>query len=358
MVRVSKSFSGCTQLVGMALEGVRAERPLFALPPEPGLPGLFGDLFPRSHFLYNDYAIFIRDEEGSAGISHKGTTLSFAPRCQKAEEPYDLAVICLPAGKELIEYVFSGVSSVLQLGARVMIVGSKRSSIRSSKLLVEDYFGSIRSSQHGRHSVLIEAKKSAAARSFEGRKTYSVEAFGKNFQVVTLPGVFTHGRLDEGTRFLLDRIDPRALRFKKVLDLGCGAGVIGVALKLARPKKKVDFVDSNVMALEAARLTLEANGLDTDCVWPSDVFSDVRKRYDLIISNPPFHRGVRTEYSVAERLIREADRHLTSSGRLVVVTNAFLNYLPHFRQSFREVHVIAQNSRYRVIEASGRPQGS
>ena len=99
---------------------------------------------------------------------------------------------------------------------------------------------------------------------------------------------------------------------------------------------------------------IEANEFATDCVWPSDVFSDVHKRYDLIISNPPFHAGLKADYSVTRRLICEANQHLTRSGRLVMVTSAFLNYFPHFRRSFSKVHVIAQNRRYRVIEATER----
>ncbi len=161
--------------------------------------------------------------------------------------------------------------------------------------------------------------------------------------------MFSHGKLDEGTDFLLAQL--RALPFEKALDWGCGAGVIGAALKLAHPEKHVDFVDSNVMALEATRRTLASNGFATDSVWPSDIFSDVHGRYDVIVSNPPFHKKLETDFSITERFLREAGEHLTGSGRLIIVANAFINYFPPLRESFGKVEVVAENTKFRVIEA-------
>jgi len=349
MARVSKRFSGPTQLVGLALEGVRADRPLFARPPEPGLPALFGDAFPRAHFLYHDYAPYRRDSHLAASRRPDGPTLSFAVHCEKPAEPHDLAVVYLPKSREEIAFVFASVGAALEPGTRVLIVGPKKSGIRSSKPLVEDYIGRVLSSRSARHCVLIEARKTTPAKPFCGRKAYRVEAFGRELHVVTLPGVFSHGRLDAGTGFLLDHLEP--FRFETALDWGCGAGVIGTALALAHPDAHVHLVDSNAMAIESTRLTLDANGLRTDRVRPSDVFSDVDDRYDLIVANPPFHAGLPRDFSVPARLISEAGRHLTPAGRLVIVANAFINYLAPLRRRFRTVRVLAHDRRYRLIEA-------
>ena len=318
MEHVFRQFGRSTQLAGMALEGVHAEHPLFALPPEPGLLRPFGKAFSQPDFLYHDYAIYLRDNEAARP---DGAKLFFAPRYDEMAGMHDLAVIFLPKGKELIEFVFSSVSKTLEHGAGVIVVGPKKSGIRSCKPLVEKYFGSVLSSRSARHCVLIEAEKTVDAELFEGKKSYSVEVFGKELHVVTLPGVFSHGQLDEGTGVLLAHLDAGRVTFKKALDFGCGAGVIGVALKLARPGKK-------------------------------DVFSHVTRRYDLIVSNPPYHAGLMTDFSVTERLIGEANRHLTRSGRLVIVTNAFGKYASHLRQHFARVRMAGKKGHYRIIEAS------
>ncbi len=351
--RNPKDFSGATQLVHMALETVQAERSLFALPTEPGLPQLFGSDYPGSDFLYHDYTIYRHDLLHSFPATAGRVGLHFAARLDSGSPLHDVAVVYLPKGKELIRFVFSAVSDALEPSARVLIVGDKRSSIRSINSVIRTYFGDPLSSRYGRHCVLIEARRAAAPMPFDGRKSYVVKWSRTEFGVVTLPGVFSYGKLDSGTKFLLENLLTSGLEFQSALDCGCGGGVIGTALKLIHPSRDIEFVDSNIMALESTRETLRRNDLEDCHVYPSDVFSDVRGQYDLIVSNPPYHTGLATDYSVTERLVGEANRYLTKSGRLMIVTNAFSKYASHLRNSFREVEMVARRRQYRVIVAHG-----
>lgn len=344
-----KSFSRPTQLLALALQDHHASRLLVALGPEPNLPQLFADSFPLADFLYHNYAIYHRDRQAAASTSANDTNLHFAISLSETTEPYDLAAIYLPKSKELIEFTFSTLSKALPLGAAVMVVGPKNSGIRSCKPLIERYIGPVLSSRSARHCVLIHARKAIESVPFEGRKTYVVQAFGRHLSVVTLPGVFSHGQLDQGTRFFLDSIIQSDA--STVLDWACGSGVVGAALSLAHPEIEVDFVDSNIMALESTRQTLAANGLSTNNVWPSDIFSDVSSKYDLIVSNPPFHTGLDTNLSVTQQFLCQASGHLTPSGRLVIVANAFLNYIPTLRRHFRDVQILADNRQYMIIQA-------
>jgi len=344
-----ETFSGSTQLVTIALEDVRAERALLALPPEPGLPQRFSEALPGAHVLYHDYAVYRADKESAVYARQDDAHLWFSPHCPPDAGLHDMAVVYLPKSTDEIAFCFAALSQALAPGARVMIVGPKKSAIRSSKPVMEQYIGPVGSARPGRHCVLVEAHKGDTTATFEGVKTHQVEAFGHPLEVVSLPGVFSHGRLDEGTRFLLENLDPA--RVTSVLDWGCGAGVIGTALQIACPEASVDLVDSHVLAIESARRTLEANGLRAERVFPSDVFSDVRGTYDLIVSNPPFHQGLRADFGVPRRFIVEAGSHLTRRGRLVIVAGASLNFFPHLDRCFRKVRVLAQTKRFRVIEA-------
>ena len=342
-MRAPNTFSGSTQLVGMALEGVAAERPLFALPTEPGLPALFGDLFPHAAFVYHDYAAYRHDRDTAPDAS----ALTFAAR-PEADEAHDLAVLFLPKGRELIAWTCAAVSVALAPGASVLIVGPKRSAIRSSRPVIEEALGPVEDSRAARHCVLLRAKRTHATAPADAQATCTAEALGHELTIVSLPGVFSHGRLDEGTRLLLDHLE--AGDIASALNWGCGAGVIAAALKRACPAASVDAVDTHVMALEATRLTLEANGLDAR-VWPSDGFSDVADRYDLIVSNPPFHSGMETDFTATQRMIRAAGDHLTRGGRLVIVANSFIGYPRVLRETFRDVRTLAETPRFRVIEA-------
>lgn len=177
---------------------------------------------------------------------------------------------------------------------------------------------------------------------------FAVGIDGEDVVLETQPGVFAGARLDAGTRLLLEYLKVRS--GARMLDIGSGAGVIGVAAS-RRGASKVDLVDANLLAVEASSRNLERLGV-AGRAFASDVFSEVGgERYDLIVSNPPFHRGKAVDYSVADRLIAEAPAHLADGGRLLIVANAFLAYGKRMERGFRSVETVAATRQYHVLEA-------
>ena len=162
----------------------------------------------------------------------------------------------------------------------------------------------------------------------------------------TQPGVFAGNRLDAGTRLLLQHLEVE--QGARVLDVGCGAGVIGIAAG-HQGAGHVDLIDANLLAVEASARNLKRLGMSGRAL-ASDVFSGVPgERYDLIVSNPPFHRGKQVDYSVANRLIGEAPGHLTRGGRLLIVANAFLAYGKQMERVFRQVETVVATRQYHVL---------
>ena len=163
----------------------------------------------------------------------------------------------------------------------------------------------------------------------------------------TLPGVFSADRLDEGTRLLLDHLDVAA--GGSVLDVGCGAGVIGVIAGW-RGAASVTMTDVNLLAITAAKQNAALAEVPVN-VAPGDVYGGVEgERFDLIVSNPPFHQGKIIDYDMPHRLIAEAKDHLNPEGRLVIVANAFLPYDRLIREPFEGVEVVASTRQYRVLQ--------
>ncbi len=136
----------------------------------------------------------------------------------------------------------------------------------------------------------------------------------------------------------------------KVLDLGCGAGVIGASLKQQFEKIKLTMSDIHAMALESSRRTLAENALDGTVV-ASDVFSNIEERFDLIVSNPPFHDGIDTAYRAVEDLIAQAKQRLNRGGELRIVANAFLPYPDLLDKAFGSHQVIAKSNKFKVYSA-------
>jgi 16S rRNA (guanine1207-N2)-methyltransferase len=163
--------------------------------------------------------------------------------------------------------------------------------------------------------------------------------------IKTLPGVFSRDGLDAGSRLLLTTLTPHTKG--KVLDMGCGAGVLSAALAHHSPKVRLTLCDVSAAAVEASRATLAANGIEGE-VFASNVFSEVKGRFDLIISNPPFHDGLQTSFDATQALIRGAVRHLNIGGELRIVANAFLPWPQALDEAFGFHETLAQTGRFRV----------
>ena len=122
-----------------------------------------------------------------------------------------------------------------------------------------------------------------------------------SYAIRSLPGIFSYDHLDEGTEMLLDtaQIPPGA----KVLDAGCGYGIIGL-FAAVNGAGMVHLVDNNLLAVAASRETLSLNRIKNAQVFAGDLLNPVfPDKYDLILSNPPFHTGHAVDYQIAHALI-------------------------------------------------------
>jgi 16S rRNA (guanine1207-N2)-methyltransferase len=161
--------------------------------------------------------------------------------------------------------------------------------------------------------------------------------------------------VDAGTAALVGAMEIGA--GERVLDLGCGTGLAGLAAARRAGEGRVVLVDADVRAVESARRTLAANGIANAEVLVSDCGSAVSAhrsdagRFDVVITNPPFHQGVGVEYAVARQFVRDAARVLGRGGRLFLVANRFLRYGELVREVFGNVETAYADSRYHVLAA-------
>lgn len=111
----------------------------------------------------------------------------------------------------------------------------------------------------------------------------------KKYNLYSDNGVFSKDKFDYGTRLLLDSIDISKLS-GNVLDLGCGIGVVGIILGTINKNINIDMIDINERAISLVRDNLTLNKVKAN-VFVSDVYSNVNKKYDYIITNPPIRAG-------------------------------------------------------------------
>lgn len=272
---------------------------------------------------------------------------------------HDALIVWLPRERDAVEMTFTMAAQAACPGAEAWVTGKIRDGARPAAGLLRRIVGPAAKIASGRHSLLYRAiagSHPGSGKSLDSwSRAVSVDFRGRTVQAVSFPGVFSHGRLDPGTNLLLATLSAPPPRTERVLDIGCGSGLIGACIALGWPGVEVDLVDVSARAVEASRRTLALNGLDPARAWPSDLFSDVPRRYDLIVCNPPFHAGGVTDYGMVEALARLAGTRLTRHGRLRVVANRFLKYPSILKPAFHEVVTVRQDTAYRVLEAS-RPR--
>ena len=136
---------------------------------------------------------------------------------------------------------------------------------------------------------------------------------GRLFEFYSGSGVFSKKKVDNGTRVLVENCVVK--NNWKILDLGCGYGVIGVVIARIFPKTTVLMVDVNKRALKLAKMNLELNNVENADVKYSNLYLNVKEKFNTIIVNPPITAGRKLCF----RIIEESKEHLEKEGLLQLI---------------------------------------
>ena len=172
--------------------------------------------------------------------------------------PFDVALLRLPKAKDEQEMAAHACLSVLADGGRLIVYGGNDEGIRSAGAMLERLCGEVETLATRGHGRVLAARRPADA-AHAARRAGGVALGGAAVDRrracaiwVTYPGIFAAGRIDEGTALLIGALPPLRAG-DRVLDYGCGSGVIGAAALAAEPGIVLDLLDDDAVALEAAR---------------------------------------------------------------------------------------------------------
>ena len=176
------------------------------------------------------------------------------------------------------------------------------------------------------------------------RKEISFRFSSVNYTFVTDSNLFSKDKVDTGTQILLSAVAKYGTG-KKVLDLGCGYGVVGVVLNRTFGCE-VDACDINRRAVESSVSNAQRNNAKVRAVV-SDGFANLADKYDDIVLNPPIRAGKAVIY----RLFEESFDHLNEGGHLWIVIrkqHGALSAQKKLEEIFRSVKLVDRDKGFHV----------
>lgn len=177
-----------------------------------------------------------------------------------------------------------------------------------------------------------------------------------DFVLSSLPGVFSHGAIDPGARALLNAL-PATFSGLRVVDLGCGNGILGAEAG-RRGAEHVTFTDDSALALTAARHTWRGVCQSTPSPVGEATFEHADAgdglpagEADIVLCNPPFHLGKTQTTHIVDAMLLASRRLLRRGGTLLLVGNRHLRHETRAPRVLTGVRVIHDDGRFSVLRA-------
>jgi len=265
------------------------------------------------------------------------------------ESSFDTVVLFYPKSKEQLAFTLAQLKTAISASTEVFVAGDNKGGIKSLASHAEKLGLKANKLDNAKHCLWFSLHGDFTRLTTTASISFTIAAANEQLTLHSLPGVFNHGKLDVGTALLLENLPE--ISKGKVLDFACGCGVIGAMLKRKHPAIELFSSDISSLAVKATELTLAANKL-SGSVIAADGLPSIPKQFDCIISNPPFHTGIKTDYSIVDTFISQSAARLSNNGSLTIVANSHLAYMEILQQSFKKVTVKAKANGFIVYRAT------
>ncbi|MFJ7414131.1 methyltransferase [Streptomyces sp. NPDC098077] len=273
----------------------------------------------------------------------------------------DVLIVRVPKSLAFLEDQLHRIAPAVHSGTVIIGTGMVKEIHTSTLKLFERIIGPTRTSLAVRKARLIFCTPDPALPRTPSPWPYRYELPADvgpvaGLTAVNHAGIFCAERLDIGTRFFLKHLPtrPGAVR---VVDLGCGNGVLGLSAAIANPEAHLTFVDESYGAVASAEETFRAgapDGAKADFLVGDGLGDLDPGSVDLVLNNPPFHSHMATTDATARTMFAGARTALRQGGELWVVGNRHLSYHTHLRRIFGNCTTVAGDPKFVVLRAVKR----
>ncbi len=288
-------------------------------------------------------------------------TSNFINQTNQKLEPsknYDLVIIRVPKHNSLLEFQLASISPHINPKTHIVAAGMSKEIHNSTLKLFEKIIGSTSTSLARKKARLIFAKVEREPKMDCNELVTQFQLKSHNLTIKGMPGVFSRDGLDMGARVLLEHL-PTTHVGQKLIDLGCGTGILGTAVASQNPSLEIVFCDESWLATESARRTFICNNptknddssqannnatfLTTNCLQGLE-----DNHFDFVLCNPPFHQQNVQTLSIANQMFKQSSKKLTATGELRVVANRHLKYRPLLTSYFNSVEIVSKDPKFVV----------
>ena len=267
-----------------------------------------------------------------------------------------VVVLRLPRALEQLEQWAALIASYASSEVLVLAGGRIKHMTLGMNEILSRYFDCVEASLAEQKSRVLRARgpKKDVAQAALGNWPKSEHHIDIDLTVCAQGGAFAGTSIDIGTYDLLavlDRVSGQ--QGMRIIDFGCGTGVLASQIAKLRPSATVIASDQSAAAVESAKATIEANSLNdrVRVVRDDGLSSQPDASADLILFNPPFHSGAAVHAGTSLRLFAEAGRVLKPGGELWVVANRHLSYKPALRNLVGETREVRRTPKFTVTKS-------
>lgn len=259
---------------------------------------------------------------------------------------FQTAVLFYPKSKDQFKLMLQQVHKVLAADCDIFVVGDNKSGVKTLSKHATSLGMSAHKLDNARHALWY-LLAGTLPNTPPLLTSFQQVIHQEPLHICSLPGVFSHGSVDTGTALLLQQLTKPLSG--AVLDFACGSGVIGAWLKKKYSTIELYASDVSALAVAATKATLAANQLAGN-VQATDGLPVSPTLFDHIVTNPPFHTGLKTDYSIAEAFIRQSPARLKPGGSLTLVANNHLPYKGWLEESFGYCTILAKSNGFSVYQ--------
>jgi 16S rRNA (guanine1207-N2)-methyltransferase len=348
------SLTNPSQVLLRNTELISARQPLLINLPEDGFIDNYLDAYqPDSISCFNTNFIEYQATKIKYNSDKRIRLLSEFSSVYNVETYHDLVIIKFPKSKTELNFTLAMIAHCVCKTSKIVFVGEKKGGIQSVAKITKDILSRCQKMDSARHCMVFwgEFSQHKLTEVFDIQHwfaIYEVNIAGIVVKIASLPGVFSQQKLDVGTQLLLTNL-PKVMT-GNILDFGCGAGVISCFIGKKFTSTQLSLLDVSALAITSAKESLALNNLSGK-VFASNGLSNVSEDYNHVVSNPPFHQGLKTHYHASENFLSCIGKYLNKEGCISIVANNFLRYQPIMQANIGETRVITKNKGFTIYRA-------